>query len=52
MQRLVYTLDSESPECYALVLPAASASIDVSNPESLSLMEDGLALLLVRVPSS
>jgi hypothetical protein len=47
MCRLVHTLGPESPACYALVLPPASASIDVSNPESLSLMEDGLALLLI-----
>ncbi|KAG1675441.1 hypothetical protein FOA52_001739 [Chlamydomonas sp. UWO 241] len=47
MCRLVHTLGPESPACYALVLPPTSTSIDVSNPESLSLMEDGLALLLI-----
>jgi hypothetical protein len=47
MQRLVHVLGPSSPAAYPLVLPALAVSIDPSNPDSLSLTEDGLALLLV-----
>ncbi|GAX73146.1 hypothetical protein CEUSTIGMA_g599.t1 [Chlamydomonas eustigma] len=47
MQRLVHVLGLFSPAAYPLVLPALAVSFDPSNPESLSLTEDGIALLLV-----
>lgn len=47
MQRLVHVLGLECLACLPLVLPALTYSINVHNPESLSLIEDGLGLLLV-----
>ena len=47
MQRLVHVLGPASPAAHTLVLDPTAAAINPLNPESLSLAEDGLALLLV-----
>jgi len=47
MQRLVHVLGMDCPAAFPLVLPHLEYSINVQHPESISLMEDGLGLLLV-----
>ena len=47
MQRLVHAMGLKANESHHVTLFPLSQALDPSNPESLSLMEDGLALLLV-----
>ena len=47
MQRLVHVLGLMSPASHPFVVNPMAAAINPLNPESLSLTEDGLALLLV-----
>jgi hypothetical protein len=49
LQRLLSVLGAESPAAYALALPAISLCTNPRHPDSLNLLEDGLALWLVAL---
>ena len=48
-QHLINALGVDSPATYQWLIPIINFSINVDNPDSLNLMEDGLELWLVAL---
>lgn len=42
LQRLVVALGPQSPICYPILLPILQHSTDISQPDELNMLEDGL----------